>query len=157
MIEYFTDGSCSKNGYADSFGGFGVVGMENGKVVFAYSHHEKETTNNRQELKAILYTLIKFGKDNPTPVVYTDSAYCYNTLTSWMWIWERNGWLKSDNKTPENLDLIREYFNLYSKEGYRIQLQKCKGHNGVLGNELADKLATGRITAKEIMDGDEEK
>lgn len=69
-----------------------------------------------------------------------------------MWIWERNGWLKSDNKTPENLDLIREYFNLYSKEGYRIQLQKCKGHNGVLGNELADKLATGRITAKKIMD-----
>lgn len=155
MIEYYVDGACSKNGYEGSSGGFGVVGMDGDKPVFAFSSHEKETTNNRQEMKAILYALTNFGKDNP--IVYSDSAYCVNTFTSWMWIWERNGWIKSDNKMPENLDLIREYYRLVDKEGLRIQLRKCKGHKGIIGNELADKLARGTIQVKEIIDGDEEK
>ena len=47
-----------------------------------------------------------------------------------MYNWERNGWIKSsDNKPPENLDLIKEYYNLI-QEGYRINLIKIKGHYG---------------------------
>ena len=141
MIEYYTDGACSANGSANATGGFGVVGIENDQVVFTYSHHETGTTNNRQELKAILYTLINFGHENP--IVYSDSAYCVNTFNQWMYGWARNGWLKSDNKPPENLDLIQAYYNLI-QEGKRIQLRKCKGHQGIIGNELADKLARGK-------------
>ncbi len=92
--------------------------------------------------------MIKYGAPARTgeparvpPQVYSDSAYAINTFTSWMFSWQKKGWLKSDNKTPENLDLIKSYFTLYEK-GYRIELKKVKGHAGNKGNELADKLAT---------------
>ena len=47
-------------------------------------------------------------------------------------------------QNEENLELIQAYYNWYQK-GYRIDLRKIKGHNGHLGNELADKLATGEV------------
>jgi len=38
-----------------------------------------------------------------------------------MFAWEKRGWLKSDNQTPENLDLIKPFFEYWNK-GYRINL-----------------------------------
>lgn len=61
-----------------------------------------------------------------------------------MFNWERNGWLKSDNKEPENLDLIKPFFEFLQK-GYQIELKKVKGHANNKWNELADQLATGKI------------
>ena len=115
--------------------------MENGEVVFTYSKTNTPTTNNREELRAILYVLIQYGHLNP--VVYSDSAYCVNSLTEWIYGWERRGWLKSDNQPPENLDLIKAYWEVLQK-GYSIQLRKIKGHVGHKYNEMADKLATRR-------------
>lgn len=140
-IEFYVDGSCSGNGTENSIGGFGVVGVENDEVIFTYSKINQPTTNNREELRAILYVLIHYGHLNP--IVYSDSAYCVNSLTTWIYGWERKGWLKSDNKPPENLDLIQAYWELLQK-GYSIQLRKIKGHVGHIYNEMADKLATRR-------------
>lgn len=147
MIIY-VDGSCRGNGTEHSSGGYGIIICnDNFKFIDCYQHLEENTTNNRQELKGILYCLIKFG--NQRPIVYSDSAYCVNTLTKWMYNWANNNWLKSNNQQPENLDLIQGYYNL-CLQGYVIELNKIKGHNGILGNELADKLATNEMTIKEI-------
>ena len=151
MIEIYTDGSCLQNGKADSHGGYGVVVVNDGKIIHAYSHFEDNTTNNKQEIKAILYALINFGKYNP--VVYSDSSYCVNTFTNWMFGWANRGWLKSDNSPPENLELIKAYYNLI-QENNRIDLRKIKGHSGHMYNELADKLATGKLTPDEVMKGE---
>lgn len=62
-----------------------------------------------------------------------------------MYSWADKGWIKSDKKIPENLDLIKTYYN-YIKKGYKIDLRKIKGHAGHKWNELADGLATGKIT-----------
>ena len=78
------------------------------------------------------------------PIVYSDSAYCVNTLNEWVFGWAKNGWIKSDKKTPENLKLIKVYYEWYQK-GYRINLKKIKGHAGHEFHELADELATGKI------------
>lgn len=61
-----------------------------------------------------------------------------------MFRWAANNWIKSDGKVPENLDLIKAYYEHYMA-GHRIDLRKIKGHAGQIGNELADKLATGEI------------
>ena len=142
-MTFYTDGSCLANGKADAYGGYGVVGvnLNTNKVEFVRAKRSYNTTNNREELKAILYALIQFGKTKPTPIVYSDSAYSVNTLTNWMYGWERAGWIKSDKKEPKNLDLIKAYFDLVENQGYQINLQKVKGHNNILGNELADQLA----------------
>lgn len=151
MIIY-TDGSAHPN---PGPGGFGVVICDDeNNILDTYSHHELATTNNIQELKAILYAMINYGIHEseagfmfPT-TVYSDSNYAVKTFNEWMFNWEKNGWIKSDKKVPENLELIQAYYNLY-KKGYRINLQKIKGHNGNKGNDLADKLATGKISEEE--------
>ena len=57
---FYTDGSCLSNGKAGANGGYGVVGVneETGRVEFVRSRRETDTTNNRQELKAILYVML---------------------------------------------------------------------------------------------------
>lgn len=156
MIIY-TDGSAHPN---PGPGGFGVIVLDNDeKIQYIYNKQfEKEkVTNNQMELKAILYAFLNYGVNintnkftNNIPIVYSDSNYCVQTFNSWMFSWANNGWIKSNKKTPENLDLIKAYYNWYQK-GYRIDLRKVKGHNGVKWNELADLLATGKISLEEAM------
>lgn len=144
MIIY-TDGSAHPN---PGPGGFGcVIYDDNENFITCYQHSESHTTNNIQEIKSILYAMITYGKYNP--IVYSDSAYCVNIFTNWMFGWERKDWLKSDNKPPENLELIKGYFKLY-QQGYRIDLRKVKGHVSIKGNELADKLATEKMSVEEV-------
>lgn len=152
MIIY-TDGACSANGSATAVGGFGIVVLDDDENLIT-THHEQvqNTTNNRMELSAILWAMIKYGNEQPAPVVYSDSAYCVNSLTVWMWGWERKGWLKSDNTEPENLDLIQAFHTLWLR-GYRIDLRKCRGHAGNKWNEMADRLAVAaKVTCIECQD-----
>ncbi len=154
---FYVDGACSGNGSTYATGGFGVVGLVDDIGLYYFSAGDKETTNNREELKAIIHVFVKFGWDSKNqrllkpeeyPIVYSDSAYAVNTLTDWMFRWADNDWIKSDGKTPENLDLIKLYYNLW-KQGWRIDLRKVKGHSGNYWNEIADKLAK---VAKEKQD-----
>ena len=141
MIIY-TDGSAHPN---PGPGGFGVVVCnDNNDIIHLYSKQTNNTTNNREEIKAILWSLLTYGKSNEEVIVYSDSNYCVQTFTSWMFGWARNGWVKSDKKIPENLDLIQAYYNALN-EGYKINLKKVKGHAGNKYNELADGLATGKV------------
>ena len=153
MIIY-TDASAHPN---PGPGGFGVVIYDNNNLIDCYQHFEENTTNNRQEIKAILYAFLKYGKkwdsNLDIPTVYSDSNYCVNTLTLWMFSWAKDGWIKSDKKIPENLDLIQAYYDWY-KNRHRINLQKISGHKGIEGNELADKLATGKIAVKDVLNNE---
>jgi ribonuclease HI len=152
MIIY-TDGSAHPN---PGPGGYGVVVMDdNNKLIECYSHQEAPTTNNIMELKAVLFSFLRYGRavancnSNEIPIVYSDSNYVVQTFNNWMFGWAKKGWLKSDNRPPENLELIQAYYNHYQK-GFRINLQKVKGHQGILGNVIADKLATETLTTQEV-------
>ena len=151
---YYTDGSCVGNGKANARGGYGVVGInEDGLLSFVRAKRSDNTTNNREELKAILYVMLTAATRQSSdwtqpPIVYSDSAYCVNTFNDWMFRWAANNWIKSDGKKPENLDLIQAYYEHYMN-GYRIDLRKVKGHAGEEWNELADMLATGKISPME--------
>ena len=145
MIIY-TDGSSRGN---PGPGGFGVVILnDNEEIIETYAEQSKsDTTNNRMELSAVLWAMLKYGTlatagQNP-PVVYSDSSYCVNALTNWMFSWAKNNWIKSDKRTPENLDLIKAYY-IYYQQGFRIDLRKIKGHADNKWNIMADKLATGK-------------
>jgi len=154
---YYTDGSCNNNGFFPNKGGFGIAIFDlDGNIYDAWAESHENTTNNREEMLAILTVMKKrghyiFDEWGFIPKVYTDSKYAYSTFTEWMFNWANNNWLKSDNKPPENLDIVKEYYDHYQK-GYRIDLVKVKGHNGILGNEIADQLATGKITPQEAIE-----
>ena len=157
----YTDGSAHPN---PGPGGFGVIVLDKNKnlcnnnytLVESYTKQFNKTTNNEMELKAILYSFLNYGINinnkefAEIPVVYSDSSYAVNTFNDWMFRWAAAGWRKSNKQTPENLEIIQAYYDWYQK-GYRIDLRKVKGHNGNEWNELADQLATGKITPEEIM------
>lgn len=135
---FYTDGSAHPN---PGPGGFGVVIVDpRGEVIETYAKHCDNTTNNAEEMKAILYAAYRARLAGESAIIYSDSAYAINTFTNWMYSWERNNWTKSDGKVPENLDLVKAFFDL--SKTMDINFIKVKGHKGNKYNELADKLAT---------------
>ena len=135
---FYTDGSAHPN---PGPGGFGVVIVDpKGEIIETYAKHCDNTTNNAEEMKAILYAAYRARLAGESAIIYSDSAYAINTFTNWMYSWERNNWTKSDGKVPENLDLVKAFFDL--SKTMDINFIKVKGHKGNKYNELADKLAT---------------
>lgn len=143
-MKIYTDGSAHPTNPGP--GGLGIVVCDdNDNIITTISKHfDTIITNNQMELLALLIVLKLYGNKDEVPTVYTDSSYALNTYTNWMFGWARKGWLKSDNKVPENLEMIKEYYDLVN-QGYKINLQKVKAHAGHEANELADSLAKGEI------------
>ena len=102
------------------------------------------------EMAAILWSMENYGSSfGNIPTLYTDSSYAINCFTTWIKAWKNNNWIKSDGNQVENLDLITQYDTLDST-GYQVDIKKISGHSGHEWNELADQLATRKITPKEI-------
>ncbi len=145
---FYCDGSAKNNGYENSSGGFGVVEIQNDNIIYEYQEFKSPTTNNEMELMAILHILQKLDKEKnfdyhnftPTPIIYSDSAYCVNIINDWMFSWERNGWKRPKNQEIKNLNIIKQIYNLREL----AQVEKVKGHAGIKWNEYVDALATGK-------------
>lgn len=143
-IEVYTDGSSLGN---PGKGGYGVVMVESGKVIHELGGYENETTNNRMELMAVIETLKFFShkKDilkETEIIIHADSAYVLGGITSWIFNWEKNGWIKSDKKPVLNKDLWQELIALVRATQFKLSWQKVKGHSGHVYNERADEIAT---------------
>lgn len=139
---FYTDGSSKGN---PGPGGYGVVeyDIKSNTIFYTYSEYFKNVTNNQMELKAILHVL-KIAAKHPEYdfTVYSDSAYAVNSINNWIYGWARNGWINSKKKPVENLDLIQEIYKYVEFPMTNVTLRKIDGHKGILGNELADALAT---------------
>ena len=134
-VEIYTDGACSGN---PGPGGWGAVLIYNG-VEKQLSGSEKETTNNRMELSAVI-TALKALKEPCNVTLTTDSKYVCDAINKgWLTSWQKNGWRKSDKKPVLNIDLWQELLPLLDK--HRVEFIWVKGHNGHKYNEICDKLA----------------
>lgn len=120
----YTDGASSGNP--------GPAGIG---VVLKFGDHEKEiskylgiTTNNVAELQAIKTGLLELKKTNLPVRVYTDSTYAKGVLTQ--------GWKARKNRAL--IESIRQLIAGFTD----LKIIQVKGHNGLEGNERADRLAT---------------
>lgn len=141
MKVFYTDGACKGN---PGPGGFGVICIEEDEIKYSYSEQCQQTTNNREELKAILH-VFQMAVENfryDSVLIYSDSAYCVNMLNDWIWNWANNNWKNSKKKEVENLDLVKQLYNYLNMEFFPCQVMKVSGHSGDVANELADALAT---------------
>lgn len=139
-MKMYVDGSAHPN---PGPGGFGIVICDdNNKLINWYCEEEEYTTNNIQELKALVWAFA-YAKLHTSEYfyIYSDSNYAIQTFTSWAKKWKNNGWTKSGGEI-KNLDLIQKGYELFSKLN-NCELLKVSGHSEILGNELADALATG--------------
>ncbi len=134
----FTDGACSGN---PGPGGWGaVIYLE--KVRYEISGYEKDTTNNRMEIKAAIKALESLK--NPTEIsLYTDSNYLKLGITTWILNWKRNNWKSKNRKAIKNIDLWKRLDQLNNM--HTVNWNWVKAHAGDPDNERADALATNAI------------
>jgi ribonuclease HI len=133
MIKIWTDGSCLGN---PGPGGWAFVATDGTQTV-ERSGAEKNTTNNRMELMAVLNALL--AVKNPKVEIHTDSQYVKNGMQSWMKSWKKNGWKTADKKPVKNQDLWQALDEVAAKKD--ISWVWVRGHCGECNNERCDTLA----------------
>ena len=140
-IEIYTDGSSLGN---PGPGGWGSVFVEKDKIIKEFGGCEKNTTNNRMELMAVISALKYLEKEKYIGgvVIHADSAYVLGGVTSWIVNWEKNGWRTSNKKSVLNQDLWQELIALIRSSKATLSWQKVKGHSGHIYNDKADEIAT---------------
>ncbi len=134
-VEIYTDGACSGN---PGPGGYGAILVYNGKEKEIFGG-EKQTTNNRMELLAVI-TALETLKEPCSVTLTTDSKYVSDgIIKGWAKAWKAKGWKKSDGKPAMNTELWDRLLSLL--EIHSVEFVWVKGHAGHPYNERCDILA----------------
>lgn len=138
-VTIYTDGACSGN---PGPGGWGAILMY-GEHRKELSGGERDTTNNRMEIAAVIEALEKL-KEPCAVKVYSDSAYVVNAFNQhWIRGWLKNGWMNSKKQPVENQDLWKKLLALMEK--HKVEYIKVKGHSDNEWNNRCDALAREAI------------
>lgn len=142
-VYIFTDGACRGN---PGPGGWGVL-MRYKETEKEYFGGEKDTTNNRMEMTAIIESLSLLTR--PCKIhLCTDSRYVIDGMTKWLAGWKKKNWKTSKNQPVKNEDLWKMLDNLVQQ--HDISWNWVKGHSGHKENEHADALANKGIDSLSI-------
>ena len=134
IVEIYTDGACRGNPGVGGWGAW-LLYKQHEKSLYGA---EKETTNNRMELTAVIEAL-KTLKRPCQIIIYTDSQYVKNGITEWLPNWKNRQWKTASKKPVKNVDLWQQLDQL--TQLHQIKWEWVKGHAGNKGNEKADQLA----------------
>jgi ribonuclease HI len=134
LVEMYTDGACKGN---PGPGGWGALLRCNGleKELFG---GERNTTNNRMELTAVIAGLDALTRSCQV-VVYTDSQYVQKGISEWIHNWKKRGWKTASKEPVKNADLWQRLDAC--RERHQVEWRWVKGHAGHEFNERADSLA----------------
>ncbi len=134
----YTDGACSGN---PGPGGWGAV-MMSGRHRKELSGGERETTNNRMEMMAIIAGAESLTRGCRVDI-YTDSTYVMKGMTEWLEGWKLRGWRTASKQAVKNVDLWQRLER--ALERHEVSWNWVKGHSGIPENERADELARKAI------------
>ncbi len=135
LVTIYTDGACSGN---PGPGGWGVILSCKGHKK-ELSGGERQTTNNRMELTAVIQGLSALTRPCRVNVV-TDSKYVVDAITlGWARKWRAQGWMRNKKEKALNPDLWEELLNLLDR--HEVTFTWVKGHAGHPENERCDQLA----------------
>jgi len=137
-VVMYTDGACSGN---PGPGGWAAV-MTSGKHRKELSGGERETTNNRMEMMAIIRGAEALKKGCSVDI-YTDSTYVMKGMTEWLEDWKARGWRTASKQPVKNVDLWQRLEKVLDR--HEVKWFWVKGHSGVPENERADELARKAI------------
>lgn len=135
MISIYTDGSCD---FKSGNGGWAfVVVKDEENILTEVRGKENNTTSNRMELLAAIKAL-EYSQDNEL-IIYTDSKYLKNGITSWVYKWQLNNWTRGKNQEVKNKELWQDLLALVKNR--RVKWEWVPSHSGNIFNEIADELA----------------
>ena len=133
-IVIYTDGACRGNPGPGGWGALLTAGQREKELWGG----EADTTNNRMELMAAIEALNALRRPSQV-VLYTDSVYVRNGITSWLASWKKRGWRTASKQPVKNKDLWQALDE--ASRPHDIDWRWVKGHAGDAGNERADALA----------------
>lgn len=140
QVALYTDGACKGN---PGPGGWGVL-LVSGEARKELHGGERQTTNNRMEMMAVIEGLSALKKPCAL-TVHLDSQYVMKGITEWLPGWKAKGWKTAAKQPVKNADLWQRLDGLVqavqAQNGQRIVWRWVKGHAGDPGNERADALA----------------
>lgn len=135
-VVIYTDGACKGN---PGPGGWGVYLKSGGHEKELWGG-ERDTTNNRMELMAVIQALSALKR--PCQVsLHLDSEYVRKGITEWIHGWKKKGWVTASKQPVKNAELWQRLDALVHGGPHRIEWHWVKGHAGHAGNERADALA----------------
>jgi len=132
-VTVYTDGACQGN---PGPGGWGAI-LRFGHHERQLSGGEKDTTNNRMELRAALEAL-RALTESCQVTLFTDSEYLKKGITEWLPNWKRRHWRRKGGKLA-NVDLWMKLDEEMAR--HEVRWRWVRGHAGNMMNERADKLA----------------
>lgn len=146
-IRIYCDGACSGN---PGFAGSGLAIYSNTRnPVLLHGDFVEVGTNNIAELNALYQALViaKQTSSENIITIFSDSKYSIDCITTWAYGWKAKGWTKKGGEI-KNLELIKKTHDLYERIKDLIEIKHVKGHSGIEGNELADRMAVTAIKEK---------
>jgi ribonuclease HI len=134
VVRIYTDGACKGNPGPGGWGALLVSGPHERELFGG----ERQTTNNRMELTAVIRALEALKRRSRVEL-YTDSEYVKNGITEWLPAWKRRGWKTADRKPVKNVDLWQALEAAAAR--HEVHWHWVRGHAGHAENERADALA----------------
>ena len=145
-VVLYTDGACKGNPGPGGWGALLQATTAKGLTERELCGGERETTNNRMEMMAVIEGLSALTR--PCEVtIYLDSKYVMQGITEWIAAWKARGWKTAAKQPVKNVDLWQRLDAVVATAGHTINWQWVKGHAGNAGNERADGLANKGIPA----------
>ncbi len=141
QVEIFTDGACSGN---PGPGGWGTILRAKGTEK-ELSGAEKDTTNNRMEMMAVIVGLEALQRACQVKIT-TDSQYVMKGMMEWLPGWKKRNWVTAGKKAVKNVDLWQRLEK--AAQGHELEWAWVRGHQGHVENERADQLA---VAAREAL------
>lgn len=133
-VEIFTDGACKGNPGPGGWGAWLRTGEHEKEICGG----ERNTTNNRMELMAVIEALGTLTR--PCNVVlHTDSQYVQKGISEWIHGWKKRGWKTASKEPVKNADLWQALDAAQAR--HQVEWRWVRGHSGHAGNERADQLA----------------
>ena len=138
-VHLFTDGGCSGN---PGPGGWAFLLRHPAtEKQLERSGGERETTNNRMELTAVIEGLSALKRATRVEL-FTDSVYVGKGMTEWMQKWKANDWKRRERGKllpVKNEDLWRQLDALLAR--HQVKYTRVAGHSGHPENDRVDELA----------------
>lgn len=134
-VDIYTDGACTGN---PGNGGYCAILIYK-DIEKTVSGTEKNTTNNRMELLAVINGL-KALKEACSVNLYSDSQYVVDAFNKgWIYDWQLKGWKTAGKSDVKNIDLWKDLLSLTKK--HTVKFIKVKGHSDNEYNNKCDKIA----------------
>ncbi len=131
----YTDGACSGN---PGPGGWAAI-LRYGEAEKVLSGGERNTTNNRMELTAVIRALEAL-KGPCDVTLYSDSKYVVEAMAQgWAKGWQARGWKRSSGSQAKNPELWERLLSLC--ETHRVRWVWVRGHAENELNQRCDALA----------------